>query len=87
MSHAGKAATKDILFNYSMAEVEYSRTAREALDKKEMDQLAMLCLGDLTADRRYDLALAKAAHFGMLDEAERIARIRALSASGAPSPK
>ena len=52
-----------------------------------MDQLSMLCLGDLTATRQYDLALSKAAHFGMLDEAEKIARIRALTTQSQVAPK
>jgi hypothetical protein len=79
MVRIAKPSNADFWLNYSMADVRASRMLREQQSKDQMDQLAKLCLGDLVASQEYDLAVSKAAHFGMLEEAERIARIQALT--------
>lgn len=84
MARIAKPSSADFGLNYSMADVRASRALREQQSKEQMDQLSKLCLGDLVSAKQYDLGVAKAAHFGMLEEAERIARIQALVA---PMPK
>ncbi|MDP3635154.1 hypothetical protein [Phenylobacterium sp.] len=80
MARIAKPSSADFWLNYSMADVRTSRVLREQQSKEQMDQLSKLCLGDLVSAKQYDLGVAKAAHFGMLEEAERIARIQALVA-------
>jgi hypothetical protein len=63
-----------------------AEAVKDATAQTRLTNLAHFCIGDLVAAERYGEAIREAAHFGMLEEADRIARIAtALQASSPPA--
>jgi hypothetical protein len=83
----GRPTIADWVFSSSQEQAEASAATREETSRTQIAQLARMCVGDLAGDSRYDDAIHEAVRFGLLDEAERLAKIAAaLKATPPPAP-
>lgn len=68
-------------------DLEWNASQRESAAEAQMNTLARMCIGDLVADHRFDDAASEALRFGLVKDAEALARaVAKLHAQPPPAP-